>query len=241
MNKYQAFYEMVKKWTVNDYMTQGIKSEVIIDMLISDFVEEMIAAKLNCELMQVKLLAKEFPIDIGSSDLRNAKVDYLVAGGDRLYLVELKTTEESHSTDQKKRMLEAVGGEHATKHMVAFFADIVKSKKRHPSKLDSKKYLRTVRIMQKNIPGCDNDVSIDDLEKKLAEKFSANPPEILYIELKTPTNNDFFEDDAGKKINFIALDKLDKNEKFKELLSNEKKQRWDCLSNILEEIIRPID
>ena len=47
MNEYQAFYEMVKYWTMNDYRTQAIKSEVIIDMLISDFIEEMVTAKLS--------------------------------------------------------------------------------------------------------------------------------------------------------------------------------------------------
>ncbi len=241
MNEYKGFYEVVKKWTVNDYRTQGIKSEVIIDMLISDFIEEMIAAKLNCELRQVKLLAKEFPIDIGSTDLRNAKVDYLVAVGNRLYLVELKTTEDSHSADQRERMIEVISGEHATENMLAFFSEIVKSKKRHPSRLDSKKYFRTVRMMQKIVLGYDNAMDIDNLEKRMIKKFSSNPPGILYIELKTPNNDDFFEYDADKKIDFIALDKLDENENFKELLSDEKKQSWDCIESIVRELLQPID
>ena len=47
MDKYQAFYEMVKKWTVSDYRTQAIKSEVIIEMLISDFIEQTSSAGLT--------------------------------------------------------------------------------------------------------------------------------------------------------------------------------------------------
>ncbi len=39
------FFDMVKEWTVRDYQTQSIKSEVIIDMLIPGFIGEMIAAK----------------------------------------------------------------------------------------------------------------------------------------------------------------------------------------------------
>lgn len=35
---YCIFYE----WTVSDFHTPGIQAEVIVDMLISDFIEELI-------------------------------------------------------------------------------------------------------------------------------------------------------------------------------------------------------
>jgi hypothetical protein len=40
---YEAFYTMVKDWTVSDYRTPKIKAEVIVDMLISEFIEEIVA------------------------------------------------------------------------------------------------------------------------------------------------------------------------------------------------------
>nr|MBO6295080.1 hypothetical protein [Schwartzia sp. (in: firmicutes)] len=65
MGENEAFFEMIKEWTVNDYYTQSIKSEVIIDTLISGFIEEMVAARFNnVKIGDVKLLAKEFPIRI---------------------------------------------------------------------------------------------------------------------------------------------------------------------------------
>lgn len=36
--KHTDFYNLVKEWTVSDYCTPGIKAEVILDMLISDFI-----------------------------------------------------------------------------------------------------------------------------------------------------------------------------------------------------------
>ena len=76
MDKYQAFYEMVKKWTVSDYRTQGIKAEVILDMLLSKYLEEIVAVGLAYPCGSVKLLAKEIPLNIKNQNL-NARVDYL--------------------------------------------------------------------------------------------------------------------------------------------------------------------
>ena len=36
-HKHLDFYEMVKDWTVSDFRTPGIKAEVIVDMLLSDW------------------------------------------------------------------------------------------------------------------------------------------------------------------------------------------------------------
>ena len=35
--KHDDFYELIKDWTISDFHTLGIKAEVIVDMLISDF------------------------------------------------------------------------------------------------------------------------------------------------------------------------------------------------------------
>jgi hypothetical protein len=64
--KLMNFEEMIKKWVKYDYCTPGIKSEVIIDMLISQFIEDIIgfeAAKREGKRGKfgMELIAKEFP------------------------------------------------------------------------------------------------------------------------------------------------------------------------------------
>lgn len=101
-----CFFEMVKKWTVSDYKTPGMKAEVILDMLISEFVADLVSFHFFEEINEkaVVLLAKELPIQINDSNL-NAKVDYLVCvDKTKLVLVELKTTNDSYSKSQKDRM-----------------------------------------------------------------------------------------------------------------------------------------
>ena len=103
VNEYQAFYEMVKKWTVSDYRTQKIKAEVIVDMLISDYIEDIVSQGLGND---IKLIAKEFPIArIGQAPIEKggnrqyASVDFLMSGKENdkpvIYLVELKTSADS--------------------------------------------------------------------------------------------------------------------------------------------------
>jgi hypothetical protein len=56
---------MVKDWTVSDYRTPKIKAEVIVDMLISEFIEEIVAYGVygkEAYTKKLKLIAKEFPI-----------------------------------------------------------------------------------------------------------------------------------------------------------------------------------
>ena len=116
MDKYKAFYDMVKKWTVSDYRTQKIKAEVIVDMLISDYIEEIMSQSFG----KIKLIAKEFPIArIGqasiekegdtSSNRQYASVDFLMSGNEfgksTLYLVELKTSDDSVDGVQLWNML----------------------------------------------------------------------------------------------------------------------------------------
>ena len=93
--KHTDFYNMVKEWTSSDYCTPGIKAEVILDMLISDFIGDLLQFHYNNE-KKATLLLKEYPIKIYEENNRNAKVDYLVCVEDaKLVLVELKTTNDS--------------------------------------------------------------------------------------------------------------------------------------------------
>ena len=139
MSEYQAFYEMVKKWTVKDYQTPGFKAEVLIDTLVSEFIEDIAADYLHIEEDGVvKLLAKEFPIKTSTTETnknkRNAKVDYLVMANDVFYLVEFKTSNQSLDEEQKKRMRNVV--KEKSPAMWKLFFDILddKSKCKNPRK-----------------------------------------------------------------------------------------------------------
>lgn len=126
--KHTDFYNMVKEWTASDYCTPGIKAEVILDMLISDFIGDLLQFYYNNEkketTQKVTLLLKEYPIKIYEENNRNAKVDYLVCVEDaKLVLVELKTTNDSFSDEQESRMKQAVRS--GAKSLIDFYNKIV--------------------------------------------------------------------------------------------------------------------
>ena len=61
--KKESFYSIVKKWVVNDYKTPDVRAEVLIDMLISEYIKEIFDSypELPGE-GQVFFISKEFPI-----------------------------------------------------------------------------------------------------------------------------------------------------------------------------------
>lgn len=106
VNEFKSFYDMVKRWTVRDFRTQKIKAEVIVDMLISDYIEDIVSQNLGNDIKDIKLIAKEFPIArIGQTpnekegNRQYASVDFLMSGKENdksvIYLVELKTSANS--------------------------------------------------------------------------------------------------------------------------------------------------
>ncbi len=108
VNRRNDFYTMVSHWTLKDHFNPGIKAEVIWDMLLSEYIPEIVSyceepEKEGCE--GYRILAKEFPLRAGNKkdSLANAKADYLVEGPDFLYLVELKTTGSSFDNEQFQR------------------------------------------------------------------------------------------------------------------------------------------
>lgn len=143
MNAHEAFYEMVKDWTMRDYWTPKIKSEVIIDMLISEFVEDIISYVISEGTSKnIKLISKEFPIPrVGQSKLecqeavptkedtrQYASVDFLMADtkneSSSLYFVELKTTKDSFDGKQLLNMLWACN--QGTSSLYYRFFDLIK-------------------------------------------------------------------------------------------------------------------
>ena len=237
MDEYQAFYEMVKKWTVNDYKTQSIKSEVIVDMLISDFIEEIVAANLeNIEAKDVVLLAKEFPIKTNNktnennetNNNRNAKADYLLMAKKDLYLVELKTSNESLNEDQKKRMDKTRNA--GVEELWNFFFKIVEGKLDATAK---KKYRFTQARMQENLQ---KRLSVHPSNMRSYLTNSDFKINILYICLCRTAKS---RNTKGKTIleptPHIYLKDLNENRKFIKSLQD-KKTAWDKLYCILQQL-----
>ena len=204
-NKYLAFYDMVKKWTIRDFCTQGIKAEVIIDMLISEFIEELVYLWLQLrrepvKIENIQLLAKEFPIakNFSSKKLVNAKADYLVINHAKkyIYITELKTTKipNDKQVEHYKKFQNVKG-----KELFWFFSRIIKNSKLEPfflknplkitpiNLIGNKKYITTVsRISEiSGIPI----KRIEDIDK-LTEAFKSYKVKVIYINLKRYTYRD---------------------------------------------------
>ena len=139
----KSFFDIVKKWTINDYKTPKIKAEVIIDMLISEFLAEAVGISELPGNGEAVLVTKEFPIrgykkkkdfEYISTEINNSpSVDYLIKKGDVLYLTELKTDPHSFSEKQLIRML--IAKEHGINDLYQHYSEVLDSTK-HSVKYD---------------------------------------------------------------------------------------------------------
>lgn len=234
---YENFYKMVKKWTVSDYCTPGVKAEVILDVLISDFIEDLV--QYHYSVMKDKnytatytatLLAKEFPIRTNEKNLRNAKVDFLMYVDDEregtLVLAELKSTDESFNNPQKNRMCKAVENHNFnSESLIDFYNKIydklVRNKKGDPS--DRIKY----QYSYDHFPE-----SWQQKEKGMIGTSQLNlKADYLYIFLTAPKK--LPEELPIEKR--LVLSEYCCNEKFRRRLeTEERRQLWDAVSDILK-------
>jgi hypothetical protein len=106
-------FDLLKKQLVEDYFTPNIKAEVTFDTLLTPYIPGIVGKGLGKAPGEVKLITKEMSIyDMDKSqennegekipgDNRGKKVDFVLADDERVYLVELKTTEASEGGEQK--------------------------------------------------------------------------------------------------------------------------------------------
>lgn len=95
--------DTITKWVVNDYFTPNIKAEVILDTLLSEYIHEVVEG--------TTLVAKEMSIPMGDHyGSMGPKIDYVLAG-DKVYLIELKTTDSSDNDKQARKYLDTCQGE----------------------------------------------------------------------------------------------------------------------------------
>lgn len=213
------FFEMVKEWTVSDYRTPGIKAEVILDMLISEFIEKLIHYHYfkNSDGEKVTLLVKEFPIRTLKNEKnskRNAKVDYLVSvDNKKLVLVELKTADKSFNDEQLNRMKTAING--GTEKLMDFYYGIAGFEKKNSNA--SRKYEYSKQTFIKNLQKAGLDINTIKAISNL---------ECLYISLTDSKNI------KGDK---LILTEYCSDDSFKKLLTDKQRQPWESVSEILKE------
>lgn len=217
--KHTDFYNMVKEWTSSDYCTPGIKAEVILDMLISDFIGDLLQFHYNNE-KKVTLLLKEYPIKIYEENNRNAKVDYLVCVEDaKLVLVELKTTNDSFSNEQEDRMKQAVRS--GAKSLIDFYDQIVEFT--GGNLLDRKKYAYSFERFKRNLADAQlNEEKVRAIQELDYLYVSLNDGNLKLPKQKTLILKDYCEN--GKQY-----------ESFKAGLENDERRKlWDSVSVILK-------
>lgn len=109
MSELSVLAKEIKKWVVSDYFTPNIKAEVILDTLLTPYVKQMLwnECGIHADFLTKEMSTEEIPPDSTEpEDDRGAKIDYVFAGEDLVYLVELKTTSGSIKKDQAKRYIE---------------------------------------------------------------------------------------------------------------------------------------
>ncbi len=181
--KVDSFYAMVRKWTYNDYITPKAKAEILVDMLISEFIEDIFNSKAFNDCIgrkdTAKLIAKEFPIKgyteekakkdgyrvcRDSGIINSPAVDYLVKKGNKLYLVELKTNSGSFHAGQLFRMIMAKRS--GPDKIFAHYAEVLQH-------TDSKrKYQSQLKRMWEVVADAAVPFGIEDLNRSKADKVN---------------------------------------------------------------------
>lgn len=103
----------IQELVVNDYFTPNIKAEVILDTLLTPVIHRLVPG--------TELVAKEMSIPEwkGSEEetcygAHGPKIDYVLAGPEKVYLVELKTTLSSLDDEQADSYLNNCGQQGVT-------------------------------------------------------------------------------------------------------------------------------
>lgn len=240
------FFEMVKKWTVSDYRTQGIKSEVIIDMLISEFVAEIVAYGLGVEVEEsnkVKLLAKEFPIKLGEKYIKNAKASYLISDelNRKLYLVELNTNAWNFpGKDEREQLTSLVGAEDdGVIKLWDFFFKVLDRHIKRPTE-ESRKYFYTLHKLIE-AEGLLPSMRMSELEKESKKAFAGYELTIIYLSMPPIDIEEKALKDGRKLYKVMSVihlkELLDKPEEFNRYISEEKMTSWEATREILNELM----
>ena len=104
--------DTITKLVVNDYLTPNIRAEVILDTLLTEYITQIIKDQMGLKVGELSFLTKEMSIiELGSASNLGAKIDYVLADSDNVYLVELKATDSSINDKQVSRYALLAEGE----------------------------------------------------------------------------------------------------------------------------------
>lgn len=98
----ETLSDTIRQLVINDYVTPSIKAEVILDTLLTPYVDKIVNRQLK---LHTVFVAKEMSIfeEKEHRDNRGAKIDYVLADESAVYLAELKTTDSSIDQTQANR------------------------------------------------------------------------------------------------------------------------------------------
>lgn len=240
------FFEMVKKWTVNDYRTQGIKSEVIIDMLISEFVEEILAYGLVINVddkSKIKLLAKEFPIRLGEKYIKNAKASYLLSDeiNKKIYLTELNTNAWNFPGRDDKEQLTALvsAADDGVTKLWDFFFKVLDRHIKRPTE-ESRKYFYTLHKLIDGI-GLLPSMRMSELEREVKKAFAGYELTIIYLSMPPIDIEEKSYTDGRKLYKVMSVihlkELLDTPDDFNRYIDDDKMEIWESTRDILNEIM----
>ena len=240
------FFEMVKKWTVNDYRTQGIKSEVIIDMLISEFVAEILACGLEIAVedkSKIKLLAKEFPIKLGEKYIKNAKASYLLSDeiNKKIYLTELNTNAWNFpGRDDKEQLTSLVkASEDGVLRLWDFFFKVLDRHIKRPTE-ESRKYFYTLHKLIDGI-GLLPSMKMSELEKEVKKAFVGYELKVVYLSMPPIDIEEKSYTDGRKLYKVMSVihlkELLDARDNLNRYIDDDKTAIWESTRDILDEIM----
>ncbi len=121
MSVEESILSIITKNVINDYYTAGIKTEVVIDTLITPVIVDIVAGQLKGS-NNLKYITKEFPLvkeavkdklekmkqkkneteenKSKKASYSNTKADYILSDDKFIYIVELKTSSDSINDEQ---------------------------------------------------------------------------------------------------------------------------------------------
>lgn len=233
-NKYEIFYNLIKFWTLNDFCTPNIKAEVIFDMLLSPFITDIVKNGINSNGHLV-LLAKEFPLKVYKNN-KGPKVDYLLMDDSTndLYIVELKTDNNSFNTKQYNIYLETQKNGDIGENFCRIIKDNTQERYYRNFEMvtnvkGSNKYIRTLYQMEKILKGKlsinTSTGSKEELSEAIRDFLKGKTIHIVYVSIN--------EIKVGKEYEGIINIHLDNIDMYKN--NPEKRNLWDLVHNIIKQ------
>lgn len=136
--------DTIAKWVVNDYFTPNIKAEVILDTLLTPYISQILKDQLDIDAV---FLTKEMSIPEGEGEQFGSigpKIDYVLASSDKVYLVELKTTDSSINDDQAEKYLNNCRGRRFGEKLGWQLLSILDKPKKGTFNIHLKKYVENL-------------------------------------------------------------------------------------------------